>query len=317
MDKVQSAITSVADETLHTLDDTEEFITQSFSRVLALDSVNSDNSQARAKITGVVFELCLDEIFTRFFSEVEIKRHQDLPEAGLVGNSAVDFLVYDSAGQVIGAIEAKGSPEQITTESGETISLKRPGMKRSDTVKKAVSLGYQIQQTYNIPYYILTTNKPTSGSAKKTADIAEGDVIQQLVDVTNSSEVSSFREELSKNPEYTLKLINGSTKTVSETTLADCINSISSHSSVSDIYVESENEWLSKLLEQNSSLSFNDPLHITVESNQLCIKTDRVSGAMRTARLDIPKLDFIDSYYEKGNPVLQLQYDDMIFRKHI
>lgn len=314
MDQVESTISSIADTSLSSLDSTDEFITKSFKTVLSLDSVNSENSQARAKITGNVFELCLEEIFTRFFPNVTIERHADLPEAGLVGNSAVDFLIYDSFGQEIGAIEAKGSPKQIQNSDGEIESLSRPGMKRTDTVKKAVSLGYQIQQTYNIPYYILTTDKPTSGSAKKTVDIAEGDVIQQLVDVTNPQEITSFRDELEVEPTYQIKL-NGERTRVSGRSFEEIVtHNLNSHKNITDIFIQSEQKWLSTILEEDSSISLGQHSKLLVQSGQLVVYAKKLNGSLQSLEVNNPSLSIQKSFYKKGEPVVCLSYTDVNFR---
>ena len=316
MDKVESTISSVADTSLTSLDSTDEFITQSFKTVLSLDSVNSENSQARAKITGVVFELCLEEIFNRFFPDVTIERHADLPEAGLVGNSAVDFLIYDSFGEEIGAIEAKGSPEQVETTDGDVVSLSRPGMKRTDTVKKAVSLGYQIQQTYNIPYYILTTDKPTSGSAKKTVDIAEGDVIQQLVDVTNPNEISSFRDELAVEPEYKIKLDGKQTHISGRSFTESATQKLTVNSNITDIFIQSEQRWISDILEDDSSISVggNSLFTVSSDSETISLQPKKLNGSLQSLTVTNPTLTVENASYKKGQPIVELSYTDVNLR---
>ncbi len=59
-------------------------------------------------------------------------------------------------------------------------------MVRTDTVKKAISNAYQVSRGYpGTLFFIVTSNKPTSGNAKCMCDLAEGDVVDKVVDVTN------------------------------------------------------------------------------------------------------------------------------------
>lgn len=172
----------------------KEFIDVSFIEVLLDAGKQPDQTQARASITGETFELCVIEIFETFYPEVTYERNVALPEACMTGAGGADFVLYNDAGDIVAVIEAKGSADRLEWPDGTVQEPSRPGLQRSDTMKKAVSQAYQVKNGVEgrPDFFILTSHPPVSGSAKDLCDLAEGDIIDGVVDVTNKDEVDAF-----------------------------------------------------------------------------------------------------------------------------
>ncbi len=81
-------------------------------------------------------------------------------------------------------IEAKGSDPNSST---------RAGLKRTDTIKKGIASAYQFKRIFpNTPFFIVTNVMPVSGNSKCMLDLAEGDVVDKFVDVTNIEDLMQF-----------------------------------------------------------------------------------------------------------------------------
>lgn len=149
--------------------------------------------QARAAKFGEAFEACFKIIMERFFPDIRLAPKVPLPKACMVEGGEADFTVIRPAdGRLIAVIEAKGSAEYIIC-GGRRLKLPRPGLLRTDTVKKAISNAYQISRAYpDVLFFIVTSHKPTGGNAKCMCDLAESDIVDKIVDVTNYSELKEM-----------------------------------------------------------------------------------------------------------------------------
>ncbi len=120
------------------------------------------------------------------------------------GNGAIDFAVLEgklSKRNLIAAIEAKGSCDYIIC-NGKKEEISRLGMIRTDTVKKAISNTYQVSQIYpDALFFIVTSHKPESGNAKCMCDLAEKELVDKIVDISNYNDLETMVSIISKNME--------------------------------------------------------------------------------------------------------------------
>lgn len=199
MDKTDEQVVSeIADRYLD--ESIERFIEQSFIGLLLHHDKSPENTQARAAITGNAFELCICEIFDRKYPSIHYKQNVSLKSAGMTGSGGIDFAIYrtNEENEILAVIEAKGSAERIEWPDGTVQNPNRPGLQRSDTVKKAVCQAYQIDQgmTKQIPFYIFTTHTPNTHSTKHLLSLAKGDIISDVIEVTNNGEISEFIQKI-------------------------------------------------------------------------------------------------------------------------
>lgn len=182
-----------------------DFLNSAFNEVAEAHKVCKDY-QRRASKFGKTFEVCLKIIMEIFFPDIQLTPEVGLPEACMDGGKGkADFAVISGGivdRKIIAVIEAKGSADHIIC-NGKKEELPRPGMLRTDTVKKAISNAYQISRTYpDALFFIVTSHKPVRGNAKCMCDLAEGDIVDKIVDITNFSElekmVEMIRKKLSK-----------------------------------------------------------------------------------------------------------------------
>ena len=192
--KVDTIITDTSDEILFNYEDIPEFMNQCFIRTLVSKGKTPSETQARAIITGIVFEKCVAEVIDQFAPRLKYECRVYLPQA-CMDYSGADLVLYDSDG-IDSVIELKGSAEQLEWPSGEITTSNRPGLMRSDTMKKAVCQAYQVKQINNdLKFHIITSHKPKSGSAKCLYDMANGDIIDSTVSIQDSDNIQSFLQQ--------------------------------------------------------------------------------------------------------------------------
>jgi len=176
-----------------------QFLNTTFSRVAQTYGLDGTQFQRRAKYMGDSFEACFEVIMRIFYPHINLHHDVELSSACLVRQGSADFVVY-SGGistrkplKLISVIEAKGSADHIIGKDGRTIKIQRPGMRRTDTVKKAICNAYQVSQAYpNTLFFIVTSHKPTGGNAKCMCNLAEGDIVDKIVDVTIKKELDEM-----------------------------------------------------------------------------------------------------------------------------
>lgn len=127
--------------------------------------------QGRGTVTGNMFQQAVFYIFQRFFPELEAVSSRDTEF-----RDTCDLYIADVVG-----IEAKGSPSQIALPNGGTIELRRPGMKRTDTEKKANSNAITFKRDHgraDIRFYVLSNALPDAWHEETSA-------IDGIYDVTS------------------------------------------------------------------------------------------------------------------------------------
>jgi len=140
--------------------------------------------QGRGTATGAVFQEAVWDILNRFFPELGVVQSKGTPY-----KDHCDLFVPDVAG-----IEVKGSPEQIATPDGATIAFPRPGMRRSDTEKKANSNAATFKEDHRqrsivVRFYVLTNAIPEGWQEEHAS-------IDSIYDVTQASQWAMLAADL-------------------------------------------------------------------------------------------------------------------------
>ncbi|MBS7626738.1 hypothetical protein KEJ51_06860 [Candidatus Bathyarchaeota archaeon] len=194
MDSAESLARKVADRLKLDKSNLRDFINVSFEEVSAAYNLCRDY-QARAAKFGEAFEACFKIIMEKMFPDIQLTPDVSLPKACMVAGGEADFAVISGRlldRNIIAVIEAKGAADHIVCD-GKRIELPRPGMLRTDTVKKAICNAYQVSRAYpDTLFFIVTSHKPTEGNAKCMCDLAEGDIVDKIVDVTNFVELKEM-----------------------------------------------------------------------------------------------------------------------------
>lgn len=169
-----------------------EFLNQAFDEVSQHYELCRDY-QARAAKFGEAFEKCFEIIIKRLYPNLEFEFSPDipLPKACMMRAGKADFAVLKNS-SVIAVIETKGAADRIICDGKET-RLPRPGMLRTDTVKKAICNAYQVSRGYpDALFFIVTSHTPQQGNAKCMCDLAEGDIVTRIIDVTNPQDLDEM-----------------------------------------------------------------------------------------------------------------------------
>ncbi|MEM2122805.1 MAG: hypothetical protein QXE79_04130 [Candidatus Bathyarchaeia archaeon] len=202
MNSVRSLVRKVADDLKLSRDNLCEFLNLAFEEISKAFNLCKDY-QSRAGKFGETFEECFQIIMEKFFPDIPLERDVSLPRACMAAGGEADFAVFSDGflesfdkrvteRKLIAVIEAKGAAEYIICD-GKRIKLPRPGLLRTDTVKKAICSAYQVSRAYpNTLFFIVTSHKPTEGNAKCMCDLAEGDIVDKIVAVTNYAELEEM-----------------------------------------------------------------------------------------------------------------------------
>ncbi|MEM2112282.1 MAG: hypothetical protein QXX08_10485 [Candidatus Bathyarchaeia archaeon] len=200
MSSVSSLVRKIADELKLDKDNLREFLNRSFEEVSSFFNLCRDY-QSRAEKFGETFEECFQIIMEKLFPDIRLERDVSLQKACMVAGGEADFAVISGGltdRKMVAVIEAKGAADHIICD-GRRIELPRPGLLRTDTVKKAISNAYQVSRAYpDTLFFIVTSHKPTEGNAKCMCNLAEGDIVDKIVDVTNFSELQVMAEIIRK-----------------------------------------------------------------------------------------------------------------------
>lgn len=161
-----------------------EFFNNCFKDIIRV--LNITNFQARASKTGDMFEYTFWYLMKNKY-KIELKDSVSIPKACMVDGGELDFAVYKES-KMIAGIEAKGS---------DPASSDRPALLRTDTMKKGICQAYQFKRIFpKTPFFIVTNVKPNSGNSACMMSLAEGDIVDKFVNVTNFKELSDFAEKL-------------------------------------------------------------------------------------------------------------------------
>ena len=148
--------------------------------------------QSRAKKSGDMFEYLFYYLMKHRFG-IELDTNIEVKKACMVGAGAMDFGVMKES-KILCGIEAKGSADSYNGKK-----LLRPALKRTDTMKKAISQAYQFKRIFpETPFFIVTNIVPTEGNSRCMLDLAEGDIVDKVVDITNPSDLEWFVREIKK-----------------------------------------------------------------------------------------------------------------------
>lgn len=151
--------------------------------------------QSRASKTGKMFEYALWYLIKEKF-DLKLENDYEIPKACMMGGGSLDFGIIKD-GKLLCGIEAKGSADKVIHDDGTVETLSRPALKRTDTMKKAIAQAYQFKRVFpNIPFFIVTNVKPDSGNSKCMMELAEGDIVDRFIDVTNIDEIGEFVKTL-------------------------------------------------------------------------------------------------------------------------
>ncbi|MDD3493806.1 MAG: hypothetical protein PHZ19_09965 [Candidatus Thermoplasmatota archaeon] len=146
-------------------------------------------------LVGDAFEYCFYEIMQKLYPDIQLIPNVAIKEACMERGGSADFVVYNSqksgsSDSIAAIIEAKGSADRIVDAKGNVVEFGRPGMVRTDTVKKAISNAYQAKRTVpDALFFIVTSHKPSGGNALCMCTLAEGDIVDKIVDVTNKDDL--------------------------------------------------------------------------------------------------------------------------------
>lgn len=194
---VEDIIRNVADK--HDFRDLRDFLNVCFDEIAQEHNLDGSQFQKRAKLVGDSFEYCFHEIMKKLYPEIEFVHNVKIPAACMERGGNADFVVYQkstglaTSNTIAVVIEAKGSSDRIVDADGNVKKFSRPGMMRTDTVKKAISNAYQISKALpDALFFIVTSHVPTSGNAKCMCDLAEHDIVDKIVDVTDKNDLDEM-----------------------------------------------------------------------------------------------------------------------------
>lgn len=198
-----SLIRKVADRIKLNEKNLRNFLNVAFEEVSAAFNLCQDYQRRAAKF-GEAFEECFKIMMEKLFPDIQLTPSVSLPKACMIKGGEADFAVISGGlidRKIVAVIEAKGAADHIICD-GKRVELPRPGMLRTDTVKKAICNAYQVSKAYpDVPFFIVTSHKPTEGNAKCMCELAEGDIVYKIVDVTNFSELEEMVKTIRKKLE--------------------------------------------------------------------------------------------------------------------
>lgn len=174
----------------------ESFVDNCMQDLIDLEKIHT-NYQARASKTGEMFEYIFYYLMKNGF-DIIFEGHISLPKACMVSGGELDFGLRRNKKLICG-VETKGSARKVIHPNGQEETLPRPALLRTDTVKKAICNAYQFKRVYpKIPFFLVTNVIPDSGNAKCMLDLAEGDIIDDIVNITDFNDLKNFVNTIKK-----------------------------------------------------------------------------------------------------------------------
>jgi hypothetical protein len=167
------------------------FFNGCFSDIIEAEKITT-NYQKRAGTTGDMFEYAFWHLVKHKY-QFDMESDIDIPAAGMSRGGELDFGIFTKdvrrvPDNLVAGIEAKGSDPESSV---------RPALMRTDTMKKAIAQAYQFKRVYpKKPFFVVTNVLPTTGNAHKMMELAEGDIIDKFVDVTDINALSAFIEKI-------------------------------------------------------------------------------------------------------------------------
>lgn len=195
MSDQRTVVSSVAEDYL-SADSLKEFIDTAFIEVLVQAGKSPSQTQARATLTGEAFEYCVLEILEEFYPTLDVRRSVSLSEACMTGSGGADFAIYQDE-ELIAVIEAKGSADKLEWPDGTVQEPNRPGLQRSDSVKKAICQAYQVSRAYDdVLFFIITSHPPENGSKACVMNLAVGDIIDDVIVAHNKNDLDRMVKQI-------------------------------------------------------------------------------------------------------------------------
>ena len=161
------------------------------------------NYQKRAFFHGKAFQAFFEVLMHILFPEIRLLHDCKIIGACFTEGSEADFVVIDQDNRILAIIETKGSASYIKcNESLE--ELKRPGLIRTDTVKKAICNAVQTKFgiSNDVLYIIVTSHKPKEGTSSDCMlRLVIGKLVDMVVDITDYTELERMVKLIrSKSP---------------------------------------------------------------------------------------------------------------------
>jgi len=146
----------------------------------------SDQFQKRATEIGSAFREECQKLLENLGFEF-IGKYEPLEKHGVQIE-----LVYNNKEDISLFFEAAGTPE-------EEPASPRPGLERTDTVKKIIGTAYLVHKYTGTPIIVLTSHLPNPNSAsEKMLQSALGDVIYDVICVYDDNDIERLRSYLTK-----------------------------------------------------------------------------------------------------------------------
>lgn len=192
-----SIISKSDDEVNLTKNNIDNFVEQCFKNLVdeyeSRDKKIENNYMSMANHVGEVFERSFEHLIESEYS-VDVERGVSLSDANMTGSGKADAVFYVND-QLAGIVELKGNPEEYKNKNDMVVhEPSSSGLKRSDTVKKAICQAYQANHGYpEVPFFIVSNSFPDKDtSPKKVLTMAEGDIVNLAVNIKETSEIEKM-----------------------------------------------------------------------------------------------------------------------------
>lgn len=184
-----------------------QFLDECFQE--AIEKQKAWSFQARAKVSGDMFEVAFDSIMNKLFGITLVSNYPISSICMPKGVASADFVLLSkkaSLGEnpIRCVIEAKGSALRIKTPNGKIEKLSRPGLMRSDTVKKAIANAFLVKRGTELGklpkdtrFFLVTNSIPHKGTTSRCMlDMATGVIIDHIYDITRKEDLESLAKSL-------------------------------------------------------------------------------------------------------------------------
>lgn len=177
----------------------------------AIEKQKAWSFQARAKVSGDMFEVAFEYIMKKLFGITLISNYPIPSICMPKGVASADFVLLSkkvSFGEnpILCVIEAKGSALRVKTPNGRIEELPRPGLMRSDTVKKALANAFLVKRGTELgklpkgtKFFLVTNAIPHKGTTPRCMlDMATGVIVDHICEITVKEDLQSLANSLRK-----------------------------------------------------------------------------------------------------------------------
>jgi hypothetical protein len=175
----------------------------------AIEKQKAWSFQARAKVSGDMFEVAFEYIMKEFFGITLISNYPIPSICMPKGVASADFVLLSKTASfgenpIRCVIEAKGSALRVKTPDGKIEELHRPGLMRSDTVKKALANALLVKRGTELgklprgtKFYLVTNSIPQKGTTSRCMlDMAIGVIVDHIYDITRKEDLQNIANDL-------------------------------------------------------------------------------------------------------------------------